>query len=160
MIIIVTGSVCTGKTTLAKKLSKLLKYKYLDVNQLIKKHNLREKYDRKLHSYPVDIKKLNKILIKEIKENKDLIIDSHLSHYLPKKYVGLCIVTICKLSELRKRLEKRKYPNTKIQGNLEAEIFQTCLIEAKQNKHNILVVDTTKNYNLKQISNYIKKCKT
>ncbi|MFH1376721.1 MAG: AAA family ATPase [Candidatus Woesearchaeota archaeon] len=160
MTIIITGSVATGKSIIAKKLAKELKHKYLDVNKLIIKEKLREKYSKKLESYPVDIKKLNKSLIKKIKENKKIIIDSHLSHYLPKKYVDLCIVTICDIKELKKRLKKRKYSEKKIKENLETEIFNTILIEAKENKHNILVIDTTKGYNIKQIASYIKKCKT
>jgi len=109
MTIIITGSVATGKSIIAKKLAKELKHKYLDVNKLIIKEKLREKYSKKLESYPVDIKKLNKSLIKKIKENKKIIIDSHLSHYLPKKYVDLCIVTICDIKELKKRLKKRNF---------------------------------------------------
>ena len=36
--IIVTGSVGSGKTTLAKKLSKFLDFEYLDVNDVVKKN--------------------------------------------------------------------------------------------------------------------------
>ena len=38
--IIVTGSVGTGKTTLAKKLAKKLNYIYIDVSKLIKENNI------------------------------------------------------------------------------------------------------------------------
>jgi broad-specificity NMP kinase len=44
--IIVTGTPGTGKTTLAKKLSKKLKYAYIDVNNVIKENKLKEGYDR------------------------------------------------------------------------------------------------------------------
>lgn len=46
-IIIVTGSVGTGKTTLAKKLAKKYKAKYLDVNKVIEEYKLSEGYDKK-----------------------------------------------------------------------------------------------------------------
>ncbi|MBU2633650.1 MAG: adenylate kinase family protein [Nanoarchaeota archaeon] len=141
--IIVTGSAATGKTTIAKKLAKEKNYKYIDPNQLIKKHKLYESYNRKLKTYEVDTKKLNKFLTNLIKTSKDnLIIDSHLSHYLPKKYVNLCIITKCNLKELKKRLEKRKYNKKKIRENLDAEILDTCLIEAKH--HKIKIIDTSK----------------
>lgn len=157
MAICITGSVGTGKTTVAKKLAKSLKYKYLDVNKLIKKEKLSKKYDKENKCNIVDIKQLNKALIKEIKKDKKIVIDSHLSHYLPKKYVELCIVTICDISELKKRLKKRKYSAKKVKDNLEAEIFDTILLEAKQIKHNLLIVDTTKKYDIKKIVGYIKK---
>ena len=88
---------------------------------------------------------MNKILIEIIeKSKKDLVIDSHLSHYLPKKYVDLCVVTKCDLKVLKKRLEKRKYSKEKIRENLDVEIFDICLNEAKEKGHKVKVVDTSK----------------
>jgi adenylate kinase len=144
--IIVTGTPGTGKTTLAKKLSKKLNYKYIDVNEVIKENKLKEGYDRKNKCYIIDIKKLNKSLIKIIEKSKNnLIIDSHLSHYLPKKYVDLCIVTKCNLKKLKSRLEKnRKYSKAKVRENLDCEIFDVCLNEARDAKHKVIVIDTTK----------------
>ena len=176
-IIIVTGTPGTGKTTLSKKLAKKLNFHYLDVNNAIKKYDISEGYDRKRKTKIVDIKKLNKALIKEInnynkktfnkyneklnsnKNNKKIvknikngvIIDSHLSHYLPKRYVDLCVVTKCNLKELKNRLKKKKYSKDKVKENLDAEIFDICFNEAKENKHKILVVDTTKSINTEKI---------
>ena len=79
-----------------------------------------------------------------------------MSHYLPKRYVDLCIVTKCDIKVLKNRLKKRKYSLNKIKDNIEAEIFDVCLLEAKKKKHEILVVDTTKGYKIKEIINYIK----
>jgi|TARA_Y100000031_G_scaffold144637_1_gene176336 adenylate kinase len=106
---------------------------------------------------------INKKINIKIKKNNDkkikngIIVDSHLSHYLPKKYVDLCIVTKCSLRTLKNRLEKRRYSKKKIRENMDAEIFDVCLNEAKENKHKILVIDTTKSLNLKIIINKIKK---
>lgn len=158
--IIVTGTPGTGKTTLAKKLSKKLSYEYIDVNEVIKENKLKEGYDRKKKSYLIDVKKLNKSLIKVInnsKKNKGIIIDSHLSHYLPKKYVNLCIVTKCDLKKLESRLKKkRKYPKAKIRENLDCEIFDVCLNEAKEAGHKIIVIDTTKGLNIDRIAQKVK----
>lgn len=145
MIIIITGTPGTGKTTLAKALANKLKITYLDVNKIIEKYKLKESYDKKRQTYVVDEKKLNKILIQKIKEYKDLIIDSHLSHYLPKKHIDICIVTKTDLKELKKRLEKRKYSRSKVKENLDAEIFEICHTEAQDQGHTIILVDTSKN---------------
>ncbi len=144
MIIIITGTPGTGKTTLAKALAKKLKIQYLDVNKVIEEYKLGESYDNKRQTYIVDEKKINKVLIQKIKEHKDLIIDSHLSHELPKKHVDICIVTKTEIKTLKKRLEKRKYSQNKIKENIDAEIFEICHTEAQDKGHNIILVDTTK----------------
>ena len=143
--IIVTGSVCSGKTTVAKLIAKKFNYKYLDVNKLIREKKLYEGYDKELDSYIIDERKLVKVLKGLIKKSKTrLVIDSHLSHYLPKSQVELCIVTKCDLKELKNRLKKRDYSEKKIRVNLDAEIFDVCLIEAKEKGHKIKIIDTTK----------------
>jgi len=157
-IITITGSVGTGKTTLAKKLCNKFLLGYIDVNKIIGKYRIAEGYDLKRKSKIVDVGKLSKALIKEInniqktKAKNGIVIDSHLSHYLPKRYVDLCIVTKCDLKELRKRLKKRKYDENKIRENLDAEIFDVCLNEAKENGHKVIVIDTTKGINIKAVS--------
>ena len=141
---IVTGSVGTGKTTIAKKLAKEFKHKYIDVNKIILEKKLATGYDKKRKCKIVDTKKLNKALIGLINKNRDLVIDSHLSHFLPSKYVDKCYVTKCELKELEKRLKKRKYYKDKIRENLDTEIFDVCLEEAKEKGHNIEIIWTDK----------------
>ena len=132
-VIIVTGSVGTGKTFVSKKLAKKNKAKYVDVNKIIKNYKLSEGYDKKRKCKVVDVKKLNKVLIKMIKDSQeDLVIDSHLSHFLPHKYVDLCIVTKCSIKKLKSRLKKRHYPKSKIKENVDVELFDVCLNEAKE----------------------------
>lgn len=161
-VICVTGTPGTGKTTVAKKIAKALNYLYIDVKEVIKREKLSEGYDKKRKCYIVDIKKLNKLLIKminqyekslkKIKNKKNgLIIDSHLSHYLPSRYVDLCIVTKCDIGKLNKRLKKRKYIQSKIKENIESEIFDVCYVEALENKHNVIVIDTTKPININPV---------
>jgi len=143
--IIVTGSVGTGKTTIAKNLSKLKNYKYIDVNKLVEEKKLYDSYDEERKAKIVDVKKLNRCLIKLIENSrKTLIIDSHLSHFLPSKYVKECIVTKCDIKVLKKRLEKRKYSKQKIRENLDTEILDVCLTEALEYKHKVKIIDTTK----------------
>lgn len=148
-VIIVTGSVGTGKTTLSKKLAKKLEFKYIDVNKIVKEYGLSGSYDMERKCNIIDVKKLNKALIDKITKleksfEKGIVVDSHLSHYLPKKYVDLCVVTKCDLKILVKRLKKRRYSKKKVEENVECEIFDVCLTEAKHYKHKIIVIDTSK----------------
>ena len=147
-VIIISGTPGTGKTTTAKKLAREKNYEYIDVAKLIKENKLSSGYDKKRKTNIIDVKKLNKFLInltniyKKDKKVKGMIIDSHLSHYLPPKYVDLCIITKCNLKTLQKRLKKKHYHKEKIRENLDAEIFDICLYEAKELGHKIKIMYT------------------
>ncbi len=158
-VIIVSGSVGSGKTTVAKILAKRLKARFVDVKRIIEEHKeVVVGYDKQRKTKEVDIKKLNKIVLKIIKNTKGkVVIDSHMSHYLPKRVVDLCIICKCNLKELKKRLQKRKYHAEKIRENLDADIFDVCLVEATERGHNIVLVDTDKDVKkqLKVIVNFL-----
>ncbi len=145
-IIAVTGTPGTGKTTIAKKLAKKYNAEYVDVNKVIRTKRLQESYDKKRKSYMVDVNKLNKVLVKIIeyakKHKKSLIIDSHLSHYLPLTYVDCCYVTKTSLKKLKKRLQKRGYSRQKVAENMQCEIFDICCIEAQEAGHKVKVITT------------------
>ncbi|MEM4259602.1 MAG: AAA family ATPase [Candidatus Woesearchaeota archaeon] len=154
MIIVVSGTPGTGKTLFAKKLANKKKLFYIDANKIIRDEKLFDYYDNKQKTYVVDIKKFNKKFIQIINsfnKNKDnkkkftgLIIDSHLSHYLPNKYVDICYITRCSIKTLMQRLKKRKYAKKKIFDNIQAEIFEICLQEAIERGHRVKVIDTQK----------------
>jgi adenylate kinase len=156
--IIISGTPGTGKTFVAKKLVSKLKFKYVSISGIVKKYKLSEKYDRKLKTRIVDVEKLSKVCIDFINKSKNnLIIDGHLSYYIPSKYVDLCIITKCDLRVLDKRLVKKGYSKLKIRENLDAEIFDMCLIDALENKHQVLVVDTTKGFNLNKLVKQVRE---
>lgn len=167
MIIAITGTPGTGKTTLARKIAKL-GFKYVDGKKIGEK--ISESYDEEAQTHIVDEKKFAKKVVEEIKKiritkkkadyaklnkllnnknkvikinekTQDVIIDSHLSHYLSKKQVDLVIVTRCDISILKQRLSKRKYPAKKIEENIEAEIFDVCGSEAKDAGHKTIYVE-------------------
>ena len=156
MIIVVTGSSCVGKTKVAMAITEKYDLEYFDVYGFIKKNKIYDKYDRKWNSFLVDVEKLKKALVDVVKNKDNLVIDSHLSHYLDKKYVDLCVVVKCDIKILKKRLEKRKYSKLKIRENLDAEIFDTCLVEATEKGHNIKVIDTSKGFKKSLLKNLIK----
>jgi adenylate kinase len=183
-VVLVTGTPGTGKTTLAKMLAKKLAMKYIDVNQIIKERGLSEGYDAKRAAKIVDTKKLGKAMLAEIEMLKaeladwagkagkgsksgkpdkpdkpdkpvsGVIIDSHLSHYLPARAADACIITKCSLKTLKRRLEKRGYSEAKVRENLDAEIFDVCFSEAKEAGHNVIVWDTEPKNRAGQIKTY------
>lgn len=143
MIFIFTGTPGTGKTELAKALAKELNYKYIDVNDIIDDNNLKEEYDKKRDTYIIDEGKLSDILVKLIEEEKNLIIDSHMSHEVPSIHIDYCFVTVCNPPKLKERLEARGYSEEKVQENIDSELFQVCLNEALEEGHHVYPIDTT-----------------
>ena len=142
-VIIITGTPGTGKTELAREIAKN-GFEYVDANKIIEQNKLIESFDKKRDTNVVDEKKLSDAFVKLIKTKKNLVIDSHMSHCIPSKYVDVCIVTKCNLKVLKKRLENKGYSKEKVRENLDAEIFDVCLTEAEEAGHKLLIVDTTK----------------
>ncbi|MEK6812504.1 MAG: adenylate kinase family protein [Nanoarchaeota archaeon] len=145
VVILVSGTPGTGKTVVAKFLAKILPATYIDINSLIKKQKIYSSYDKKLKTYLVDVEQLIPVLRKVIKKNnRSFVIDGHLSHYFPKTYATFCIVTKCAIPVLQKRLRQRGYSKKKIAENVQAELFDVCLVDAATRGHRIRIVDTTK----------------
>lgn len=143
MLIVISGTPGTGKTALALFLAKKLGYYRLDLSSYYKQ--ISSGYDRKKQCYVVDLKKFTESVKRELKQHPKMIIDSHIAHTLPKKIIDLCIVLICSdLKRLKKRLQKKHYPQQKIRENLDAEIFQVCLAEAVEKGLKVILLDTSK----------------
>jgi len=154
-LIAVSGTPGVGKTTLAKYLAKKLKFFRLDLHGHYKE--ISKSYDLKKHCYDINLKEFKKLVL-NVKKEKDIIIDSHISHLLPRKEVNLCIVITCSnLKKLEKRLKKRSYSKQKIRENLDAEIFQVCLMEAKERKQKMIVIDSSSKYNKDKLLHKIHK---
>ncbi len=152
MRIAITGTPGTGKSVLSKKLAKRLGYKLIELNKIIKKEKVYDSYDKKRKCYVVDVKKANKY-VKKIKD-KNVIIDSHLSHFLDK--MDLVIVLRCKPSTLEKRLKKKRWSKSKIEENVESEMISLISWEARQKYKKVFDVDTGKKTSLKAMESIIK----
>jgi adenylate kinase len=155
MVIIISGTPATGKTTLAKHLCLRYGFVRLDVSRLVKR--ISEGYDKKRKCEIVDTTRFVQGVLRMIAKAKakNQVIDSHLSHYLPPESVELCIITKCDLLVLKKRLDAR-YDSAKVRENLDAEIFDLCYNEAKEFGHKVAVVDTTKGIPEAQVEKIMK----
>ena len=134
-VIFISGTPCTGKTTVASSLNDYLLDNGFD-SRLIKINDFAFENDLGLGEDPdkfykvIDIDRLDECLNEEIKKNSAnvLIVEGHLSHLCE----GADKMIVLRLNPhiLKDRLEERNYSQSKIQENLEAEALAVCSAEA------------------------------
>lgn len=123
MRIIITGSPGTGKSSIALKLSKLLKIPIIDLKSIVKKHRLAKGKESE-----VDIPKLRKFLLSDngpVSKSRNYIIEGHLACEM-KIPADFIIVLRTNPTVLKGRLTKRGYKKFKIEENLMAEMLDYC----------------------------------
>ena len=158
-VIAITGTPGTGKSTLAQKISAETGFFVLDVTSFIKDNGLSEGFDEKRDCEIVDTNKLSSAILKET-VGRDVIIDSHLSHYLPPLSVDLVIVTTCDIQTLKKRLASRGYSAKKIRENIDSEILGICKNEALEAGHDVTFYDTTDNQPQEVITQLVRRIRS
>ena len=134
-VIFISGTPCTGKTTVATSLNDYLSENGFN-SKLIKINDFAFENDLVLGEDPdkfykvIDIDKLNECLNEEINKNINgiLIVEGHLSHLC--EGADKMIVLRLNPSILKERLGERNYSDSKIQENLEAEALAVCSAEA------------------------------
>jgi len=137
MLVALTGTPGTGKTSVAK----LLPYKVVDINTLIKEEGLHLGVDEERGCLVADVEALEKRIEELISDDDDdmVVLESHFSH----QFAPLAIVLRTAPHNLRERLEKRGYLEKKIRENLEAEALDVILVEAVEWCNQVHEIDTT-----------------
>ncbi len=128
-IIFITGTPCTGKTTVSEVLSSRLGCRLIKINDLALENNFVLGIDDEKGYKVIDIPKLSD-KVAEIIDGSDelLIFEGHLAHLC--NGADKVIVLRVRPEILRSRLEGRDYSEAKIHENLEAEAMGVCTAEA------------------------------
>lgn len=148
MIIALTGTPGTGKTTVCefiKEHSKYReKYRIIDLHKLILDEKLYTGRDEARDTYIADMERLRERVAEQIKQTpvgKDTIIEGHISHYLPADVI---IVLRAAPVALRKRLGKRReYSFEKVKENSDAEALDVILVESTEASDRVFEINTT-----------------
>lgn len=127
-IIFISGTPCTGKTTVSEMLAKKLNWELVKINDLAISNNLVLGIDEDKGYKIIDIDALNDLLLKSISECDNLIVEGHLSHLCSG--ADKLIVLRCRPEILKERLALRNYSDSKINENLEAEALGVCSAES------------------------------
>lgn len=142
MSILITGTPGTGKTTLAKELSKALSIPHIEVSKYIKTHKFYQEYNADYDTLILDDENEDKLLDNLEQElKKPHVIDFHTSELFPKRWFDIVVVLRVKTDVLFDRLVQRGYEERKVQENVECEIMNVCLDEALECYDDVLVLD-------------------
>jgi adenylate kinase len=140
MIIALTGTPGTGKTTICHILGK--KYRIIDINRMITDEGLHTGRDELRGSLVADMQALQRRLNELVKgETVTIIIEGHLSHCLEGS--DAVIVLRTRPGVLAYRLEERGYSKEKVRENMEAEALDVILVETTQKHNRVYEVETT-----------------
>lgn len=134
MLVALTGTPGTGKSTVCKLLSDVT---VVDLRALAEEHESLFSRDKKRKSLEVDPKKLKKHIPKS---DETVVLDGHISHLMDP---DITIVLRCSPNVLAKRLSKRRWSKAKVQENVEAEAVDVILIEALDIGEKVFEIDTT-----------------
>ncbi|KAL8781997.1 MAG: hypothetical protein Q9194_000009 [Teloschistes cf. exilis] len=128
--IIVTGTPGVGKTTLCESLTLSTNLKHLAINGVVKERNCHHEWDEQLKSWIVDEDKLLDAIEDEVKQGGYLI-DWHACDPFPESWIDLVVVLRSDSATLYDRLKSRNYSERKLQENLDAEIMEVSINEAR-----------------------------
>ncbi|XP_057473734.1 adenylate kinase isoenzyme 6 homolog isoform X1 [Actinidia eriantha] len=138
--ILVTGTPGTGKTTTSSLLAEATLLRHVNVGDLVRDKNLHDGWDDQL-----DCHVINEDLVcdelEDMMEEGGNIVDYHGCDFFPERWFDLVAVLQTENSVLYDRLSKsRGYTGSKLTNNIECEIFQVLLEEAKDSYPEDIVV--------------------
>jgi adenylate kinase len=146
-VILISGTPCTGKTTLSKHLTQKLNAQYVNLTDFAKSNSLILEEDKQRKSSIVNEKAMKQKLAQTIvaSEKQNIIIDGHFAQaVVPKRLVSIVFVLRRNPKELKKFMEKLGWTENKIYENLSAEILDVCLVEAlRMQKGKVCEIDAT-----------------
>jgi adenylate kinase len=132
-VILVTGTPCVGKTSVACLLASKLDAFYVNLTDLALHENLVSGKDKERGSIIVDEDRMRR-KIREIVEKCDkseVIVDGHYAvSVVPKEFTTHVFVLRRDPVELRKLMEQCGFSGRKLWENLASEILDVCLCEA------------------------------
>ncbi|OOF92271.1 hypothetical protein ASPCADRAFT_210702 [Aspergillus carbonarius ITEM 5010] len=130
--VIITGTPGVGKTVHCEQLAQDTGLRHLSINQVAKDRGCYDTYDQELQTWIVDEDKLLDAIEDEVLQGGYLI-DWHACDLFPKSWIDLVVVLRCPSTSVHyDRLATRGYNQTKLQENLDAEIFGILLEEARE----------------------------
>ncbi|GMI21188.1 hypothetical protein TrCOL_g1897 [Triparma columacea] len=129
--ILLTGTPGTGKTSTSEELAEKLGFKHLNVSEIVKSHNCHEGRDEEFDTYILDDDKLIDTM-EPMVESGGCVVDFHTCDVFPERWFDLVLVLRANTDVLFDRLTERGYSDKKRNENMESEIMQVVVEEARE----------------------------
>ena len=140
--IIITGTPGVGKTTHCEELASKTGLHHLDINEVVKKHSIGESSNDPddPNTKIVDEDRLLDCIENDLEEGGQ-IIDWHACDLFPPSMIDLVCVVRCDNKLLYDRLKSRNYSEKKLQENMDCEIMEVLLQEAREAYDSQIIVE-------------------
>ena len=128
-IVFISGTPCTGKTTVSELLASKSGFKLIKINDLAIENDFVLGIDEDKGYKVIDIDRLNEKVLEIISlSDESLVFEGHLAHLC--EGADKVIILRVRPEILEARLKVRDYSESKIRENLEAEAMGVCTAEA------------------------------
>lgn len=137
--ILVTGTPGTGKTTTSSLVADATGLRHIDVSNLVRSKNLHDGWDEEFDCHIIN----EDLVCDELEDMMEVggnIVDYHGCDFFPERWFDSVVVLQTDNSILHDRLTSRGYMGSKLTNNIECEIFQVLLEEAKSSYAEDIVV--------------------
>ncbi|CAI5506429.1 unnamed protein product [Closterium sp. Naga37s-1] len=128
--VLITGTPGTGKTSTSQLLAEATGLRHVNVGDLVRQKELHDGWDDEYDCFVLDEDKV----VDELEESMSaggVVVEHHSCDFFPERWFDLVVVLQTDNSVLYDRLHARGYTGKKLQSNMECEIMQVLLEEAR-----------------------------
>jgi adenylate kinase len=128
--ILVTGTPGTGKSATCARIAERTGFRHIEVSELVKQEGYHEGWDEEHQSYTLDEDRLLDALEEQLAAGA-CVVDFHSCELFPERWFELVLVLTADNTVLYDRLQARGYAESKVQENVQCEILEVILTEAR-----------------------------
>ncbi|KIZ00653.1 putative adenylate kinase isoenzyme 6 [Monoraphidium neglectum] len=155
--VLITGTPGTGKTTTSEQARRCMLIqrgpgqvasatglRLISVGDWVKEKELHSGWDAEHEAFILDEDKVCDAMEDALSAGGN-VVDYHSCDFFPERWFDLVVVLQADNTVLYERLEKRGYPQAKVQENVQCEIMMVLLEEARDSYREEIVVPLTSN---------------
>jgi len=129
--ILITGTPGVGKSSLASVVAERTGMEWISIGKFAKDNDCLGEWDEEYSSHELDEDKLLDLL-EQKQAPGGIVLEHHVTDIFPERWFDIVFVLRTNNTLLYDRLSSRGYEGKKLEENLQCEIFQTILEEARE----------------------------